>query len=51
MLSPIDWFEHYLHWLSQKPWRCIVGLYLTGVLGTLILWGLSKLMVLILVSL
>jgi hypothetical protein len=40
--------RHYLDWLSKSTWRCVLGLYVTGVVATFALWGICKLLVLLL---
>ena len=39
----------YLNWLSKNTWRCVIGLYVTGVVATFALWGFCKLIVVLLV--
>lgn len=43
------WGQAYLNWLSQNNWRCVIGLYYTGVIGAFALWGFCKLIVVLLV--
>ena len=45
------WGRRYLDWLSVNTWRCVLGLYITGVVLTFALWGIAKLAVLLIVSL
>ena len=40
--------RQYLNWLSKSSWRCIIGLYATGVIGTFALWGGCKVIVIFL---
>jgi|GEM_PF-6907490 len=48
MLSIINLGQRYLNWLSKNTWRCVIGLYISGVLATFALWGFCKLLVLLL---
>jgi hypothetical protein len=48
MSSLINLGQSYLDWLSKSTWRCVVGLYITGVVGAFALWGVCKLAVLLL---
>ena len=40
--------HRYLDWLSKSTWRCVIGLYISGVLATFALWGFCKLVVILL---
>lgn len=40
--------QQYLNWLSKSSWRCVIGLYATGVIGAFALWGVCKVIVIVL---
>ena len=44
------WVRAYAHWLGKSQWRAFVGLYGLGFIGVLGLWGLCKLIVLLLAT-
>jgi hypothetical protein len=44
------WGQRYLDWLSVNTWRCVIGLYVTGVVLTFALWGIAKLAALLIIA-